>query len=206
MPRERAFVRIVLASLHAIARARMAIFSVAVVYVLAVAIGIGMASVGNAYALDRRDAIVANAQSGGILVAYRSGDRLRAALLDFSANLGLGGVTSTVLGISVVGGYPVFAYRGWVGGIVSVDSHHRSRLASPDTALYYLVTLVLQLIPYSIAGGVGVRLGIGAWRDLRGSSRPSVLGLRTDRLRDAALAYVVIAPLFLLASLWEFLA
>jgi hypothetical protein len=199
-------VRIVLASLRAIGRARMAILSVAVVYVLSVAVGIGMATVGNAYALDRRDAIVASAQSGDILVAYRNGDRLRAALLDFAANLGLGGVPSTVLGISVVGAYPVFAYRGWVGGIVSVDAQHRSRLASPNTARYYLVTLVLQLIPYSIAGGIGVRLGIGAWRDRRGLSRPSVLGLRTDRLRDAALAYVVIAPLFLLASLWEFLA
>jgi hypothetical protein len=199
-------VRIMLASLRAIDKARMAILSVGVVYVLSVAIGIGMVSGGNAYALERRDAIVASAQSGDILVAYRSGDRLRAALLDFAANLGLGGVTSTVLGISIVGAYPVFAYRGWVGGIVSVDAQHRSRLASPDTALYYLVTLVLQLIPSSIAGGVGVRLGIGAWQDMRGSSRPSVLGLRTDRLRDAALAYVVIAPLFLLASLWEFLA
>lgn len=198
--------RIVRASLSAIDRARMAILSVAVVYVLSVAMGIGMASLGNTYALDRRDEIVADARSTDTLVAYRSGDRLRAALLDFAANLGLGGVTSSVLGISVVGAYPVFAYRGWVGGIVSVDAQHHSRLASPDTALYYLVTLVLQLIPYSIAGGVGVRLGIGAWRDMRGSSRPSVLGLRTDRLRDLALAYVVIAPLFLIAALWEFLA
>jgi hypothetical protein len=199
-------VKAVRASLRAIRRARTAILSVGVVYVLSVAIGIGMASVGNEYALVRRDAVVAGAQSSDTLIAYRSGDRLRAALLDAAANLGLGGLTSTVLGISVVGAYPVFAYRGWVGGIVSVNAQHRSRLASPDTALYYLVTLVLQLIPYSIAGGVGVRLGIGAWRDVRGSSRPSVLGLRTDRLRDVALAYVVIAPLFLIASLWEFLA
>lgn len=198
--------RIVRASLSAIDRARVAILSVAVVYVLSVAMGIGMVSLGNTYALDRRDEIVADARSTDTLVAYRSGDRLRAALLDFAANLGLGGVTSSVLGISVVGAYPVFAYRGWVGGIVSVDAQHRSRLASPDTALYYLVTLVLQLIPYSIAGGVGVRLGIGAWQDMRGSSRPSVLGLRTDRLRDVALAYVVIVPLFLIAALWEFLA
>lgn len=184
----------------------MAILSVAIVYALSVVIGIAMVSLGNTYALDRRDEIVADARSTDTLVAYRSGDRLRAALLDFGANLGLGGVTSSVLGISVVGAYPVFAYRGWVGGIVSVDAQHRSRLASPDTALYYLLTLILQLIPYSIAGGVGVRLGVGAWRDMRGSSRPSVLGLRTGRLRDVALAYVVIAPLFLVASLWEFLA
>lgn len=197
---------IVLASLRAIHRARLAILSVAAVYIISVAIGIGMASAGNAYALERRDAIVADAQSTGTLVAYRSGDRLRAALLDAAANLGLGGITSTVLGISIVGAYPVFAYRGWVGGIVSVDAKHRSRLGSIDTAFYYLLTLVLQLIPYSIAGGVGIRLGVGAWRDIRGSSGPSVFGLRTDLLRDAALAYVMIAPLFLIASLWEFLA
>lgn len=196
---------VVRASLRAIGRARAAIVSVGAVYVLSVAMGIGMVSAGSTFALDRRDSVVAAAQSSDVVVAYRAGDRLRAALLDSAANLALGGVTSTVLGISVVGAYPVFAYRGWVGGIVSVDARHNSRLASPGTALYYLVTLVLQLIPYSIAGGVGVRLGIGAWRDVRGSSRPSVLGLRADRLRDAALAYVVIAPLFLVASLWEFL-
>lgn len=204
--REGAFVRIIRSSLGAIGRARMAILSVGVVYIVTVAIGIGMVNAHIPYALDRRDAVVASAQGGDIALAYRGGDRLRAALLDFAANLGLGGVTSTVLGITVVGAYPVFAYRGWVGGVVSVDAQHRSRLDSPDTALYYLVTLVLQLIPYSIAGGVGVRLGLGAWRDIRGPHRPTVLGLRRDRLRDAALAYVVIAPLFLVASLWEYFA
>src|SRR6185436_17203892 len=105
------------------------------------------------YALERRDAIVTAAQKSDTLVAYRSGDGVRAALLDFAANLGLGGITSTVLGITVVGAYPMFVYRGWVGGIVSVDGKHQSRLGSPDTALYYLVTLILQLLPYSIAGG-----------------------------------------------------
>jgi hypothetical protein len=30
------------------------------------------------------------------------------------------------------------------------------------------------------------------------------LGLPTDRLRDVALSYVLVAPLFLIASLWEF--
>ena len=193
-------------SLQAIGRARLAILSVALTYAVSVAVGIGMASMGVEFALERRDAIVSDAQTSSTLVAYRRGDRLEAALLDFAANLGLGGVTSTVLGISVVGAYPVIAYRGWVGGIVSVDAHHRSRLAAPDTALYYLVTLILQLVPYSIAGGVGVRLGVAAWRDIGASPGPSVLGLRTDRLRDAAIAYVVIAPLFLVASLWEFFA
>ncbi|HEU5286851.1 MAG TPA: hypothetical protein VFV20_00465, partial [Candidatus Limnocylindria bacterium] len=62
-----------------------------------------------------------------------------------------------------------------------------------------------QLIPYSIAGGMGIYLGIGAWRELR---RPTDawLGLPKDRLRDVAFAYVIIPPLFLVASLWEFFA
>lgn len=196
--------KVVRASLRAIDRARLEILSVALAYVLSVVVGIGMVSTGNDYALQRRDAIVADAQSSGTMIAYRSGDRLQAALLDTAANLGLGGLTSTVLGFSVVGVYPAVAYRGWVGGVVSVNSQHHSRLGSIDTAIYYLMTLVLQLIPYSIAAGVGVRVGIGAWRDIRGSSRPSLFGLRKDLLRDAAIAYVTIAPLFFIASLWEF--
>lgn len=193
------------ASFAAIGRARIAILTVAATYALSVILGIAMVSSGDAFALARRDDIVRSAQTGETLQAYRAGDGIRAALLDFAANLGLGGVTSTVLGVGVVLVYPVVAYRGWVGGIVSVDSAHASRLADPSRAFYYLMTLVLQLIPYSIAGGVGVRLGIGSWRAMRAPA-DAWLGLPKDRLRDAALAYVVIAPLFLAASLFEFLA
>jgi len=191
--------------LRAIRRGRAAILTVAAMYALSVAIGIAMVSSGNTFALERRDEIVSAARSSDSIVADREGEHLRAALLDFAANLGLGGVTSTVLGVGVVLAYPVIAYRGWVGGIVSVDGEHRSRLADASRALYYLVTLVLQLIPYSIAGGMGIYLGIGSWRAMR---KPTAtwLGLPRDRLRDTLLSYVVIAPLFLVASLWEFLA
>lgn len=189
----------------AISRARIAIASVAATYALSVVLGIAMVDVGSTFALERRDAIVGTAQTGDVLVAYRGGDRVRAALLDFGQNLGLGGVTSTVLGVGIVFLYPVVAFRGWVGGIVSVDAAHESRLSEADRAAYYLITLALQLIPYSIAGGMGVYLGVGSWRAMR---RPTNtwLGLPTDRLRDVALAYAVIAPLFLVASLFEFLA
>lgn len=191
--------------LQAIARGRVAILTVAMTYLLAVAVGIAMVNTGNGFALQQRDAIVRDAQTGDVLTADREGAHLRAALLDFASNLGLGGITSTVLGIGVVLAYPVFAYRGWVGGIVSVDATHASRLADPSRATYYLVTLILQLIPYSIAGGMGVYVGIGSWRAMR---RPTAswFGLPKDRLRDAALAYAAIAPLFLVASLYEFLA
>ena len=196
---------IITASLPAIGRARIAIATIAATYVLSVMLGIAMVSSGNELALSKRDEIVGAAQSGETLQAYRSGDGLRAALLDFAANLGLGGVTSTALGLGVVLVYPIVAYRGWVGGIVSVDAKHASRLADASRAFYYIVTLVLQLIPYSIAGGMGVYLGVGSWRAMK-HPVAAWLGLPKDRVRDVALAYVVIAPLFLVASLFEFLA
>ncbi len=192
------------ASLAAIRRGRVGILTIAATYLLSLVAGIVMVSTGNTFALDRRDEIVGAAQASEILVADRGGDQTRAALLDFASNLVLGGVTSTVAGIAVVGSYPIVAYRGWVGGIVSVDARHQSRLDDPGRATYYLVTLLLQLIPYSIAGGMGVYLGVGAWRAVRRPRTDTWLGLPKDRLRDVAVAYLVIAPLFLIASTWEF--
>lgn len=74
-------------SFAAVARARLAVASVAVTYVAFVAIGIGMVSIGNTYAIERRAAIVAGAQNSDILMADRSGDHLKAAVLDFVSNL-----------------------------------------------------------------------------------------------------------------------
>jgi hypothetical protein len=190
----------------AVRRARVAILTFAAVYALSVLLGIAMVTAGDPFALGRRDDIVAGARSDASLTADRAGDHLQAAVLDFAENLVLGAIPSTLTGISIVGSYPFAAYRGWIGGIVSVDRDHRSRLADPARALYYIVTLVPQLIPYSIAGGMGVYLGVGVWRELLrhpGSWSPP---LPRDRITDTALAYAIIAPLFLVASLWEFLA
>ena len=198
--------RVIRAPFAAIGRSKVAIISIAATYAISILVGVAMVSSGTAVALDRRDQIVGAAQSDASLVALRAGEPVRAALLDFASNLVLGGVTSTILGVSVVGVYPIVAYRGWVGGIVSVDSRHQSRLGDPSEAGYYLMTLLLQLIPYSIAGGVGVQLGVDAWRAVRRPRRDVWLGLPTDRLRDIAQAYVLIVPLFLVAALFEFLA
>ena len=197
--------RMALSVAGALRRARIAILALAVTYALSVMLGIAMVSSGSDLALARRDAIVTEAQAGDTLTAYRTGDRLRAGLLDFGSNLVLGGMTSTVLGVGVVLALPVVAYRGWVGGIVSVDAKHASRLGDASRALYYLATLVLQLIPYSIAGGLGVQLGIDSWRGLR-RPVPNWLGLPKDSIRDVALGYIVVVPLFLVASLFEFFA
>jgi hypothetical protein len=74
-------------------------------------------------------------------------------------------------GYGVPAGYCIAGYRGWVGGVVSVDDAHHSRLRTPYEAFYYLTTLVLQLIPYTLTGGAGVNLGIATF------ARPGLDGI-----------------------------
>ena len=136
----------------------------------------------------------------------QSGQPLLAALSDFGSNLLLGAVPNTLEGLGVIIPYPLAAYRGWVGGIVSVDGNHASRLAQPGEAVYYLVTLLLQLIPYSLAGGAGVHLGLAYYRAHSRPQGPKWYILPRPELLDVARIYVLVVPLFLIASLWEFLA
>jgi hypothetical protein len=117
-----------------------------------------------------------------------------------------GAVPDTVAGLSVVVPYPFAAYRGWVGGIVSVNNAHVSRLAQPSEAVYYVVTLLLQLIPYSLAGGAGVNLGIAYLRPQPFYQGSKWYGLPKEGVRDVLRIYLLVAPLFLVASMWEFLA
>jgi len=163
-----------------------------------------MVDTGNQFALGTRDSVVGNAQSGSTFVAYNSGNRLGAALLDFGGNLFLGAVPDTVGGLAIVIPYPLAAYREWIGGIVSVDSSHNSRLTNFDGACYYISVVVLQLIPYSLAGGIGVNLG---WAYLRPA--PYYVGkkwlcLPKEAVLDVLRIYVIGVPLFLEASLVEF--
>ncbi|HEY45069.1 MAG TPA: stage II sporulation protein M [Anaerolineae bacterium] len=191
--------------LRALRRARLPIVTFAVTYLVAILIGIVLVHIGNDFALSRRDSIIANAQTSSILIAFHKGNRLGAALLDFSANF-LSAVANTISGLTLVVPYPVAAYRGWIVGIVSVDSSHVSRLIDLNSALYYVLTVILQLIPYSLAGGAGVNLGLAfLW------PRPSYqgekwLGLPKEAIRDVLRIYILVLPLFFAASLFEFLA
>jgi hypothetical protein len=114
-----------------------------------------------------------------------------------------------MMGLALVMPFPWAAFRGWIGGIVSVDGEHNSRLRHGREGLYYIGVLILQLIPYSLAGGTGVRLGLaylfpkGRW-GYPGSKR--WIGLPSEGLRDVGRIYALIVPLFLFASLVEFLA
>jgi hypothetical protein len=192
----------------ALHRARGPILASAATYALFVGLGIGLASAGWPPAVEQRDAVVAGAGSSPINISYDQGNRLQAALLDFGSNLFLGAVPTSVAGLSVIGPFPIAAYRGWVGGIVSIDRRHVSRLASPSSAVYYVITLALQLIGYVLTMGAGVHVGLAAWRLRNDSSLPSVLGMRipTAAIKDGGWVYALAVPVFLAGSLWEFMS
>jgi uncharacterized membrane protein SpoIIM required for sporulation len=194
---------IVAVVVRALQRARVAILSVAVTYLVSVSIGMLMVHTGNEWALNYRDHIVSGAQSSSTIIALKDNHRLRAALLDFGGNL-YGAIADTLGGLGVVFPYPLIAYRGWIGGIVSIDGSHFSRFAEPREALYYLITLTLQLIPYVLAGGAGVNMGLALWRPKSFYQGEKWLGVPKEAIRDAYRIYLLVVPLFLLASLWEF--
>ena len=191
--------------LRSLSRARFGILTIGLTYLLSFLVGLAMVHSGNALALSRRDRIVSAGQDSIILVEMREGHRLRAGLLDFAENLGLGGVTSTLAGRWAPAPYPIAMYRGWVGGIVSVDSEHRSRLRKWNQALYYLFVVFLQLIPYTLAGGAGVNIGLACSHPAPWYAGQRWLGVPAEAVRDALRIYVLVVPLFLLASLVEFL-
>jgi len=131
---------------RAVIRARYPILFTAVVYFLSVFIGIIMVHTGNKFALDYRDRLVNQSlQSNPASAAYLQGNNIQAALWDFAGNLVLGAFPKTVSGFSVLLPYPMVIQQGWVGGIVSVHNDHTSRLSDPHSAVYYILTLILQL-------------------------------------------------------------
>ncbi len=144
-----------------------------------------------------------------ILQNLQKGNRLRAAGLDAAGNA-LAGLASLGAGYFPPAGYWVTALRGWVGGVVSVDDAHHSRLSSSWEAFYYLTTLFLQLIPYSLAGGAGINLGMAAFtrRGRAAYQGPRVrwLLIPYEALGDAGWIYLASLPLFGIASIFEFVA
>jgi len=196
------------ALLAALGRARAPILWIGSTYLLSVAVGVGMVHSHNGFALRYGDNLVGAAQQTAVGKAMHNGMPLRAAVGDFAGNLFLGAVPSTIMGLSVVMPFPWVAFRGWVGGIVSVDGEHISRLRDSGERVYYLGVLLLQLIPYSLAGGTGVRLGLAfvfpksRWR------YPTLerwIGLPAEGVRDVGRIYLLVVPMFLIASLAEFL-
>jgi uncharacterized membrane protein SpoIIM required for sporulation len=193
----------------ALRRARAPILWIGLMYLAGLVAGAGMVHLHNGFALAYRDKLVGRAMaSDPAALASERGFPVRAALWDFAGNLGRGALPSTVMGLAVVLPFPQAAFRGWVGGVVSVNDQHRSRLGSWRGGSYYLGVLLLQLLPYALAGGAGVRLGLGflmpagRWGY---RSQQRWLTIPAEGVRDVARIYVLIVPLFLFASLVEFL-
>jgi hypothetical protein len=192
---------------QALRRARIPILTIALTYFFSLVVGAVLVHSGNKFSVNYRDKLVAKAlATDPASIALRKGENLKAALWDFSRNLVLGAVPSTLGGLGVLFPYPFVAFRGWVGGIVSIDSRHKSRLADPKEAFYYILTLILQLIPYSLAGGAGVALGLSYYRPKPFYLGKKWFGLSREAVLDVFRIYLVVIPLFLIASLWEFLA
>jgi hypothetical protein len=181
--------------------------SVFLTYVVSATVGAAMVHSGSQYALSRRDAIVAGAAGDQSSIDYRAGRRTRAALADAAANFGFSALPQTIAGLTIVLPYVTVSYQGWVGGIVSVDGHHVSRLRSLRGSAYYLGVLLLQFTAFSLCIGGGIRCGVVlyeqnrevGWRFWRYRLARSTLG---DLLRVIGASI----PLFLLASLFEFLS
>ncbi len=167
-----------------------------------------MVHAGNSFALTYRDQLVNQAtQQGPAALAVRQSDNLQAAVWDFAGNLVLGAVPKTASGFGIVFPFPLVAYQGWVGGIVSVRGDHTSRLDNPYSASYYLLTLLLQVIPYALAVGAGVNVGLALFRPPPYYQGQKWLGLfPKEALWDVGRIYALVTPLFLVASLWEFLS
>jgi hypothetical protein len=187
----------------ALARARIPIALMILTHAAAVGLGAVMVHEGYAFALRTRDRIVDRAHARDpASLALEKGHRLRAAAWDCGRNIALAEVPSTVGGLAIGIPFLMAAFRGWVGGIVSVDGQHASRLADPRERTYYLVTIVLQLIPYCLAGGAGVSLGLAYLRRRQG---PRWLGLPREAVLDVLWIYALVVPLSAAASAWEFL-
>jgi len=109
--------------------------------------------------------------------------------------------------MSVVMPYPFVAYQGWVGGIVSVRGDRSSRFDNFRSSVYYLLTLFLQILGYSLTIGAGVNVGISLFKpisDYRGKKLFSFFP--KEALLDLIRIYALSIPIFLIGSLWEFLS
>jgi hypothetical protein len=156
------------------------------------------------FALVQRDKIVGNAiQEDKASINYQEGNHLTAVLQDFTGNLFFG-VIQTFLGLGIVIPYFTVSYQGWVGGIVSVNSFHKSRLKQLKSALYYFIVLLLQFVAYSLSIGAGINTG----RELYNQNKLISWKLwkykiSKENLMDVRNIYILSIPVFFIASFFE---
>jgi len=193
-------------TIGALRRARTCILAVALVHILAVVAAALSVHAGYVPALAYRDRLVGQARlSDPVSLASQRGQNLRASLVE-SARTQWVCVAVAVTGLTVVSPFVLAAYRGVVGGVVSVDDRHVSRLRQPSQAAYYLSVIILQIIPYALAGGAGVKLGLTYFRHSREYEGERWLGYPKEAIWDVVRVLVLTIPFVLAANLWEFLS
>lgn len=192
----------------AIKRCRVYALSIFIVYCISCCTGIIMVHSGSNFTLSYRDRIVGRAlKSDKASIDYQKGRHFSAAMADFSGNLFFGAVPQTLMGFSIVIPYFTVSVQGWIGGIVSVDDKHHSRLTHFKSAFYYFFALLLQFIPYSLAIGAGIKCGIDFYNYNKINSWVIwKFKIQKSSLVDLARVYIVVIPLFFAASCFEFIS
>ena len=163
---------------------------------------------GNSFALAYRDKIVGRAlKTDKASINYNKGNNFLAALNDFKGNLLFGAVPQTFMGIGIIAPYFTVSKQGWVGGIVSVNSQHKSRFKDLKSTFYYFFVLLLQFIPYSLTIGAGVKFGIDFYNynKMQGWLIWKYK-FQKESLLDLGFVYLLAVPLFFAASCFEFLS
>jgi len=193
---------------QAVIRCRIYAFSFFITYCISCSIGIWMSQEGNEMALAYRDQIVGKAiKSDQASLNYQKGNRLTAAVIDFSGNLCLSAIPQTLMGFGIVIPFFSATFHGWVGGIVSVDSAHKSRFVNLKSTMYYFLVLLLQYIPYSLALGSGIKCGIDFYNDNKKNEWSFwKFKLQKASLLDVGYVYILVIPLFFIASCFEFIS
>jgi len=192
----------------AVKRCKVFVLTVFIAYCLSCLTGIIMSHNGNQFAVSSRDNIVGKAmKSDKASLNYQEGKNFSAALNDFMENLFLGSVPQTLMGFGIVIPFFFVLKQGWVGGIVSIDSEHKSRFKNFKSTFYYLFVLLLQFIPYSLAIGAGVKCGIDFYNFNRMNGwNLSKFKIQKSSFIDLGYVYILVVPLFFIASCFEFMS
>jgi hypothetical protein len=192
----------------AVNRCRIYVISVFITYCISCLIGILMSQNGNDFALSYRDKIVGKAvNTDNASINYQKGNRFSAAAIDFSENLFFGAIPQSLMGFGIVVPYFSASIQGWIGGIVSVDSTHKSRFTNFKSTFYYLFVLLLQYIPYSLSLGAGIKCGVDFYtKNIKRGWSFWKYKIQKTSMIDLGLVYILVVPLFFIASCFEFIS
>lgn len=192
----------------AVKQCRIFVLTIFMTYCISCFIGIVMSHHGNNFALSYRDKIVGQAiKTDKASINYQNHNNFKAAVIDFSQNLFFGAIPQTLTGFSVVIPYVTVSMQGWIGGIVSVDYKHQTRFTNFKTTFYYFLVLILQFMPYSLAIGAGIKCGIDFYNNNKEHSWLFwKYRIQKTSLINLGLVYLLVIPLFFIASCYEFLS